>query len=172
MKPQYLSNVVVFLALSFILIFSSVNHATESSSYEKVDMNIDINKEDKKVGIKRLELIDKTLSQNLIDRKRGIVQKIEKDYNQKTTSILDSIIPPFFGTKVFTHLDVNYFSPQFSSQIETSQKVNISIILTQDGLNRWAGENESDQKSINKIKQLIGNSIKVPIENISVLVAN
>jgi len=172
MKTRYLSIIVLFLALSFITVFSEVNHAEETSTYEKIDMNIDINKEDKEIGMKRLELIDKILSQDLMNRKRSMVQKIEADYNHKATEILNSVIPPIFENKVFTHIDVNYFSPQFTSQVKANQKVYISIILRRDGFNRWAEQNTSDQKAINTIKQLIGSSIKIPVENVSVLVAN
>ena len=43
----------------------------------EVHKSVDVNKEDKEVGLKRMELIDKSLSRDLMERKRGLVKQLE-----------------------------------------------------------------------------------------------
>ena len=116
--------------------------------------------------MKRLELIDKVLSQDMMKRKRNMVRNIESDYNEKTKKMIDSIISPIFENKVFTHIDVNFFSPDFESEVKASQKVSVSIILKRDGFNTWVEQNSSEQEALKALKQLIGNTFKTPVENI------
>ena len=172
MNTRILYIIILIFVTSVIVLNASISFAEENRTYEKHDIAIDVNKEDKEVGLKRLELINKILSQDLINRKRSIVSNIEADYNQKVTGILNSIIPPLFGNTVFTHIDVNFFSPNFESQVEASQKISLTIILKKDGLNRLSNQYSSDQEAINAIKQLIGNSLKISDKNISVMVVN
>jgi len=158
-----------------LLIAVSLGHfapgsAETNGSYKKVD--IDVNKEDRDVGLKRMELIDKVLSQDMMKRKINMVRTLESDYDEKTKKIIDSIIAPIFENKVFTHIDVNFFSPDFESEVKASQKVSISIILKRDGFNTWVEQNSSEQEALKAMKQLIGNTFKVPVENISILNVN
>jgi len=172
MKAKILPVFILFFIVSISIIFSDARAEEAKSTYKKVDMNIGVNKEDRDVGLKRMELIDKSLSRDLIDRKRKLVQSIEKDYNRKVTDVINSIIPTLFKTKVFTHIDVNFFAPDFESEVKTSQKVSVSIIMKRDGFDTWARQNPSEEQALNTMKQLIGNSFKIPEENISILVVN
>jgi hypothetical protein len=86
--------------------------------------------------------------------------------------MIDSIISPIFENKVFTHIDVNFFSPDFESEVKASQKVSVSIILKRDGFNTWVEQNSSEQGALKAMKQLIGNTFKTPVENISILIVN
>lgn len=170
MKIDHIKYVVLALFVALFFMFPTVSLA--DSDKKKVEVDIDINKEDKDVGLKRMELIDKVLSRDLIERKRRLVQDVEKDYNKKLITIVDSIIPPIFDNKVITHIDVNFFDPDFESQIRASQKVSVSLILKRDGFNTWAEQNVSENDAIAKMKQIIGNTFKIPDENISVLIVN
>ena len=170
MKIDHKKYVVLALFVALFFMFPTVSLA--DSDKKKVEVDIDINKEDKDVGLKRMELIDKVLSRDLIERKRRLVQDVEKDYNKKLIAIVDSIIPPIFDNKVITHIDVNFFDPDFESQIRASQKVSVSLILKRDGFNTWAKQNVSEHDAIDKMKQIIGNTFKIPDENISVLIVN
>jgi hypothetical protein len=162
---------MIFLSSAGIV--SSQSHDKETKdTYKRVDMNIDVNKEDRDVGLKRMELIDKSLSRDLIDRKRKLVRTVEEDYNRKVTDLINSIIPTLFDTKVFTHIDVNFFAPDFESEVHTSQKVSVSIIMKREGFDTWAKQNPSEQAALDTIKQVIGNTFKIPSDNISVLVVN
>ena len=170
MKIDHIKYVVLALFVALFFMFPTVSLA--DSDKKKVEVDIDINKEDKDVGLKRMELIDKVLSRDLIERKRRLVQDVEKDYNKKLIVIVNSIIPPIFDNKVITHIDVNFFDPDFESQIRASQKVSVSLILKRDGFNTWAEQNVSEHDAIDKMKQIIGNTFKIPDENISVLIVN
>jgi len=172
MKVKILPVFILFFIVSAGIIFSDARAEETKSTSKKVDMNIGVNKEDRDVGLKRMELIDKSLSQDMIDRKRKLVQTIEKDYNRKVTEVINSIIPTLFKTKVLTHIDVNFFAPDFESEIKTSQKVSVSIIMKRDGFDTWARQNPSEEAALSAIKQLIGNSFKISEENISILVVN
>ena len=170
MKNDHIKYLVPSLFIAMFLLFPIKSLADNDK--KKVEVDIGINKEDKDVGLKRMELIDKVLSRDLIERKRELVQNVEKDYNRKITRLLNSIIPPIFDNKVMTHIDVNFFDPDFESQIRASQKIAVSLILKRDGFNHWAEQNLSENDALDKIKQLIGNTFKIPDENISVLVVN
>ena len=170
MKNDHIKYLVPSLFIALFLLFPIKSLADNDK--KKVEVDIGINKEDKDVGLKRMELIDKVLSRDLIERKRELVQNVEKDYNRKITKLLNSIIPPIFDNKVMTHIDVNFFDPDFESQIRASQKIAVSLILKRDGFNHWAEQNLSENDALDKIKQLIGNTFKIPDENISVLVVN
>jgi len=170
MKIDHIKYVVLALFVALFFMFPTVSLA--DSDNKKVEVDIDINKEDKDVGLKRMELIDKVLSRDLIERKRRLVQDVEKDYNKKLIVIVNSIIPPIFDNKVITHIDVNFFDPDFESQIRASQKVSVALILKRDGFNTWAEQNVSENDAIDKMKQILGNTFKIPDENISVLIVN
>ncbi len=163
---------VILLFFTAVAVISSPVCAESTSTYKKVDMNIDVNKEDREVGLKRMELIDKALSRDLIDKKRNLVRRVEADYNAKIIEILNSIIPSIFENKVLTHVDVNYFAPDFEAEVKSSQKASVSIILKRDGFDNWAKQNPSEEQAMRMIKQLIGSTFKIPDENISVLVVN
>ena len=168
------NRILAYLLLSFFIVmltpFSSLNFA--DSSEKKVEVDIGINKEDKDVGLKRLELLDRTLSRDLIERKRKLVHDIEGDFNKKIIILIDSIIPPILENKVITHIDVDFFDPDFESQIRASQKVSVSFILRRAGFDTWVEQNSSEKDALVKLKQIINSTFKIPDGNISVLVVN
>ena len=55
-----------FLMMVIVLCMGSRSFAgtghEDQAAYKKVDMNINVNKEDKEIGLKRMELLDKMLS--------------------------------------------------------------------------------------------------------------
>jgi len=172
MKPKMIAVFLLFFIGSGIVAFSDAQSEEAKGTYKRVDMNIGVNQEDRDVGLKRMELIDKVLSRDLIDRKRQLVRTVEEDYNQKVSGLLNSIIPALFNTKVFSHIDVNFFAPDFESEVRTSQNVSVSIILKRDGLESFAKQSPSEKDALNTLKQLIGNTYKIPDDNISILVVN
>lgn len=161
----------LILLLSAVTSFGDTVQAANSET-ERTDINIDINKEDKEVGLRRLEIIDKMLSQEMVDRKMNIVHRIENDYNEKAREIINSIIPPIFDNKVFTHIEVNFFSPEFESQVTASQKVHLSFIVKKAGFDRWATSYSSTEQALNSMKQLLSDALKIPLSNISGVVVN
>ncbi len=133
----------------------------------KTDISIDVNKEDKEVGLRRMEIIDKVLSQDLLNRKMNMVRRVESEYNEKAQAIIDGIIPPVFDSKVFTHIEVNFFSPEFEAEVNANQKVYLSFILRQDGFNRWAKRYPSSHEALSSMKKLLSDSLRIPEHNIS-----
>lgn len=165
------SFVCVFLVLAVFLVCPCLDagYAAEGSRVQK---DISINKEDKEVGLRRMEIIDKVLSQDMVNRKMGIVHAIEADYTAKAKQIIDSIIPPVFDSRVFTHIEVNFFSPQFEAQVNASQKIHLSFILKQDGFDRWAKRYSSSREAMSSIKKLLSDTLRIPEGNISGLVVD
>jgi hypothetical protein len=172
MKVKMLIIFFLFFIGSGSMVFSDTRDEEAKSTYKRVDMNIGVNKEDRDVGLKRMEMIDKVLSRDLIDRKRELVRTIEKDYNQKVSGLINSIIPALFDTKVFTNINVNFFAPDFDSEVNSSQNVSVSIIMKRDGFDTWVKQNSSEQDALNTLKQVIGNTFKIQGDNISILVVN
>ena len=171
MKFSSLSITALFLFLTPFFLFCPESSA-DGKTEKKVEMEIGINREHRDVGMKRMEIIDKALSRDLVERKRELVQKIEQDYNRKIIRIINSIIPEIFDNKVMTHLDVNFFASDFESEVQASQAASVSIILARDGFDTWAAQNPSEQEALNKMKELINTTFKIPPENISILIVN
>lgn len=137
---------------------------------QKIDMDIGINQEDRDVGLKRMEIIDKALSPELIERKRALVHSIEQDYNAKISRLLQRLTTQIGKNTVITHLDVNFFDPDFESQVHANQKASVSIVLGRDGFDKWAA-GTSEQEALNQIKFMIHSTFKIRDENISIVVA-
>jgi hypothetical protein len=138
---------------------------------QKIDVDIGINKEDRDVGLKRMEIIEKALSPELIERKRLLVHTVEQDYDVKISRLLQRLTTPIGHNTVITHLDVNFFDTDFESQIYISQKVSVSVILGRDGFEKWTAGKTSEEEAINQIKLMIHNTFKIPDNNISIAVA-
>ncbi|MGA1864611.1 MAG: hypothetical protein ACMUHX_06070 [bacterium] len=167
----------LLFALAFFIIVSmscpGIANAKEDQiekKEQKIDMDIGINQEDRDVGLKRMEIIDKALSPELVERKRSLVHSIEQDYDTKISKLLQRLTTPIGQNTVITHIDVNFFDTEFESQVYASQKASVSIILGRDGFNKWA-ENTPEQEALKLIKQMISRTFKIPDENISILVA-
>ena len=156
----------LILFLCAVSSYKDVSHAANAGS-EKTDINIGINKEDKEVGLRRMEIIDKILSQEMLNRKIDMVHAVEADYNEKAGEIINSIIPPIFDNRVFTHIDVNFFSPEFEAQVNANQKVYLSFIVKKAGFDRWAKSYPSSQEALETMKRLLSDALKIPLNNIS-----
>ena len=138
---------------------------------QNIKIDIDYNKEDRDVGLKRMEILDKALSPELLERKRALVHSIEQDYNFKVSTLLKRLTPTIARNTVVTHVEINFFDPGFESQVHATQKTSISIILDRNGLEKWASSENPEREAIKQIKQLIHSTFKMPEENISILIA-
>lgn len=161
------------VAVSFLLpayFFISAECHGQTRTEKKVEMEIGINREPRDVGMKRMELLDKMLSSELLEKKREHVHKVEQDYNNKIMEVINGIMPPVAQNKVLTHIDVNFFSPEFETEVYASKKTSVSIILRYGALKRWALQNSSEQEALDKLKELVHTTFKIPPENISITV--
>lgn len=162
------------LPIAGLLLFFIIAPLNCFAQTTKKDMGlkIDVNKEDRDVGLRRMELIDKSLSRDLMERKRDLVKNLENDYNQKIADLVNKIIPPIFENMVTTHIDVNYFATDFDSEVHASQKVSVALIIKRDGFNTWVDQNPSREAAEQTLKQVINRTFKIDEENISLLILN
>ncbi len=72
MKNRSINIFVLSLLISVVIGHYGRSSAENNGSNKRVDINV--NKEDREVGLKRLELIDKLLSQDMMQRKRNMVR--------------------------------------------------------------------------------------------------
>lgn len=142
----------------------------QTKTEKKIEMDIGINREHRDVGIKRMELLDKMLSSELLEKKRNHVHKVEQDYNNKIMELINSIIPPVAQNKVITHIDVNFFAPEFESEIYASRKTSVSVILRHGALKRWAMQFSSEKEATDNLKDMINSAFNIPRENIVITV--
>ncbi|MGA1843381.1 MAG: hypothetical protein ACMUIS_02325 [bacterium] len=168
--------VTVFLTLLLILpigLSHSANAADEAVTRKekKIEMDIGINKEDRDVGLKRMEIIDKALSPELMERKRALVHSVEQDYNTKIAQLLERLTTPIGRNTVVTHLDVNFFSPDFESEVNASQTASVSIILGRDGFDKWGAAFSSEEEAVEQLRSMITTTFKIPEEGVSIIVA-
>jgi len=164
-------NALSIVCLMMILAIAPLNSLAETTRKD-IDLNIDVNKEDREVGLKRMELIDKSLSRDLMERKREMVKRLESDYDKKIGDLVNSLIPPLFKNKVMTHIDVNYFSSDFDTQVHASQKVSVALIIKRDGFNTWIEQNSSRETAEQVLRQVIRRTFKIDEENISLLIVD
>ena len=165
-----------FKTVPFILavfLFFGMTLVTRVSASEirnsRIDMEVHVAPEDKEVGLKRLELIDKLLSKDLIDRKRGLVKELETEYNQKIVKLLQGMISPAINQTVISHIDVNFFAPDFESEVNSSQKVAVSIIIKRNGFAVWADKFSSEKEALDTIKQVVSSTFSIQPEKISII---
>ena len=160
-----------FQTLFFILSLSSFPATSVANDIRHSDINMDVHveAEDREVGLKRLELIDKMLSKDLIDRKRALVKDVEADYNKKISKLIQGMMQPVTKHTVITHIDVNFFATDFESEIQASQKVSVSVLLKKGGFADWREQFASDKEALDAIKQVISSSFAIKPEKISIL---
>ncbi len=144
----------------------------EKANEKVTKIDIDYNKEDKDVGLKRMEILDKVLSPEILEKKRSLIHSIEQDYNGKISELLQRITTPISRNTVITHVDVNFFHTEFESEIQVSQNVSVSIVLDYNGFENWLLDKKSKEDAISQIKGVIHNTFKIPSENISILVTS
>jgi len=138
---------------------------------KRIEMDIGINKEDRDVGLKRMEILDKALSPELMERKRTMVRSVEQDYDGKIARLMERLTTAIGRNTVVTHLDVNFFSPDFESEVSASQTASVSIVLGRDGFDKWASGFSTEEEAVEQIRRMINTTFKIPQENISLIIA-
>lgn len=177
MKHIKARGVLLFIVMLFLLVtatysqnlFAADEQLAPKGQNTKID--IDYNREDKDVGLKRMEILDKLLSPELLEKKRALVHSIESDYNNKISTLLQRLTTPISRNTVITHIDINFFDHGFDSQVHATQKVSVSVILDRNGITNWVSENKSEHDAIEEIKRVIYSTFNIPMENISIIKA-
>ncbi len=165
-----MSKMVLALAISGILSGFLAQHGLAREQIENRNYKIDIavDKEDAEVGKRRIELLDKMLSPELIGRRRKIVSQFEEDYNRKISQFLQGITSSNSKNTVITHVDMHFFDPGFKEQLEAEQDVSVSAILGRAGFDLWRDEQPKEQ-ALSTLRTLISTSFKIPAEHITLI---
>lgn len=164
----------IFCAVAGVLIFGIQTHAgdsTDNIQHKKISIDIGPSKEEKEVGLKRMELLDKSLSPELLQKKRLLVQSVEKDYTRKIEQLLQPLTSSIGKNTIVTHVDINFLDPDFRSQIQASQRVSVSIIMGRAGFENWAMQDKTEQEVLAQLKNMIHATFKISKDNISIIVA-
>ena len=132
---------------------------------------LDVNKEDKEVGLKRMEILDKALTPELVQKKSNFVAAKEAAYNRKIGELVSRLTTPIGRNTVITHIDVNFFDPGFDKQIQAEERVNVTILLGQDGFDKWSAGKGSQEDATRMMQDLVSASFKIPREQISIVIA-
>lgn len=140
------------------------------SDQANVDLDIRIDGESKEVGLKRLEIIDKYLSNELLAQKKALVAEIESDYNKKITDVLKAVISPVIVPKVTTHVDVNFFSLQFDSEVKSEKNISVLTIINKSVFANWESKNNGRENAIAALKEIIATTFNIPNNKITIVV--
>ena len=137
----------------------------EKSENRNYKISVDVNKEDAEVGKRRIELLDKVLSPELIERRREIVRHFEGDYNGKISSFLQGITSANSQNTVITHVDIKFFDPGFKEQVDVEKDVSVTAILGRGGFDLWR-KDLPEAQALDKLRQLISTSFSIPASHV------
>lgn len=127
--------------------------------------------EDRDVGLKRLEILEKTLSPELLAQKRAFVRSREEEYNEKIGVLLQRLTSGIGRNTVITHVDVDYFAIDFESHVQAVENTTVTVLLDEDGLAKWAAGRGSREAAVDEMQGLIHKAFRVPLEQITIVVA-
>jgi hypothetical protein len=127
--------------------------------------------EDRDVGLKRMEILEKTLSPELLERKRVYVRSREKEYDGKIGVLVQRLTTDIGRNTVITHIDVDYFAVDFEPRVQAEENVTVTILLDEDGLAKWAAGRASREAAMEEMQALIHGAFRIPMEQITITVA-
>ena len=158
---------------SFVLLLGLFFRGSRVGGAEQENsrLTIDLQTEDRDVGLKRMEILEKSLSPELVQKKRNFARALEEDYNRKIGELVQSLTTSTGRNTVITNVNVNFFDPGFEKEIEASQDVSVSILLDQDGFSKWAQGKTSEAVAMDEMRTLIHHAFRIPEERISILIA-
>lgn len=133
-------------------------------------MTLELKGEDRDVGLKRMEILEKLLSPDLVARKRAFVRSQEQDYNEKIGALLQRLTTGIGRNTVITHIDVDYFAVDFEPHVQAVKNVTVTVLLDKDGLAKWAAGRESQEEAVAEMQALIHGAFGVPVEKVRIIV--
>lgn len=177
MKTRTLN--LFFIPVSLLLILAAfplsgaVPAAAQEASGQSTESTLTVRMtgEDRDVGLKRMEILDKTLSPELLERKRAFVRSREQEYNEKIGVLLQRLTTNVGRNTVITHVDVDYFAIDFEPRVEAEENITVTILVDKDGLAKWAAETGSRESAIEQMQALIHGAFRIPMEQIKIVVA-
>jgi hypothetical protein len=165
--------VFLFFVLCTPQLHGSVTAAAEEAGNQASEstMTLKLVGEDRDVGLKRMEILEKTLSPELLAKKRAYVLSREQEYNEKIGVLLQRLTTPIGRNTVITHIDVDYFAVDFEPRVEAEENITVTILIDEDGLAKWAAGRGSQEAATEEMKALIHGAFRIPMEQITVVVA-
>ncbi len=164
----------IFSIAVFVLLFAMQTNAEDSAGvveHKKISIDVGPSREEKEVGLKRMEILDKSISPELLEKKRILVQSIEKDYTRKIEQLIQPLTSSIGKNTIVTHVDIDFLDPDFQSQVQASQRVSVSIIMGRAGFENWAMRGKTEQETLDQLKKMIHTMFKIPEESVAIMVA-
>lgn len=127
--------------------------------------------EDRDVGLKRMEILEKTLSPEILESKRAFVRSREQEYNEKIGALLQRLTTRIGRNTVITHVDVDYFAVDFEPRVQAEENITVTILLDEDGLSKWAAGKASQEAALDEMHALIHGAFRIPMDQIKIVVA-
>jgi hypothetical protein len=165
--------VCLLFVLGTFQLHGSVSDAAEQAGSQPTEssMTLKLVGEDRDVGLKRMEILEKTLSPELLAKKRAYVRSREQEYNEKIGVLLQRLTTPIGRNTVITHIDVDYFAIDFEPRVQAEENITVTILVDEDGLAKWAAGRGSREAAAEEMKALIQGAFRIPAEQITIVVA-
>jgi len=132
---------------------------------------LQVNPEDRDVGLKRMEILDRALTPELVQKKNAFVRMKEQDYDRKIGELVQRLTTAIGRNTVITHIDVNFFDPGFEQQVQAEEKVRVTILLGADGFAKWAAGKGSREAALSLMQDLVSRTFNIPRDQVSILLA-
>jgi hypothetical protein len=145
--------------------------AQEAGQVSESTMTLKLVGEDRDVGLKRMEILEKTLSPELLAKKRAYVLSREQEYNEKIGVLVQRLTTPIGRNTVITHIDVDYFAVGFEPRVQAEENITVTVLVDEDGLAKWAAGRRSPEAAAEEMKTLIQGAFRIPAEQITIVVA-
>ena len=177
MKARPVRHFFFAVCLLFVLgtfqLHGSVSGAAEHAGSQPTEssMTLKLVGEERDVGLKRMEILEKTLSPELLAKKRAYVLSREQEYNEKIGVLLQRLTTPIGRNTVITHIDVDYFAIDFEPRVQAEENITVTILVDEDGLAKWAAGRGSREAAAEEMKALIHGAFRIPLDQITIVVA-
>ena len=171
-KPFFFPVCILFV-LGTLQLPGPVSVAAQGADHQisESTMTLKLIGEDRDVGLKRLEILDKTLSPELLAKKRAYVRSREQEYNEKIGVLVQRLTTPIGRNTVITHIDVDYFAIDFEPRVQAEENITVTLLVDEDGLAKWAAGRGSQEAAAEQMKALIHGAFRIPMEQITIVVA-
>jgi len=163
----------ILFVLGAIQLHGPVSGAAEEAGSQPTEssMTLKLVGEDRDVGLKRMEILEKTLSPELLAKKRAYVLSREQEYNEKIGVLLQRLTTRIGRNTVITHIDVDYFAVDFEPRVQAEENITVTILVDEDGLVKWADGRGTRDAAMEEMKALIRGAFRIPMEHITIVVA-
>ena len=164
--------VCLIFVLGTLQLHGSVSAAAEEAGNQASEstMTLKMIGEDRDVGLKRMEILEKTLSPELLAKKRAYVLSREQEYNEKIGVLLQRLTTPIGRNTVITHIDVDYFAVDFEPRVQAEENITVTLLVDEDGLAKWAAGRGTREAAVEEMKALIQGAFRIPMEQITIVV--